>query len=57
MKLSLQEVMAKAIASYSGTIRDHWVLAWPGQVVLASNTVHWATEVHQVANHHFINFS
>jgi len=48
MKLSLQEVMAKAIASYSGAMRDHWVLAWPGQVVLASSTVHWAAEVHQV---------
>lgn len=48
MKLSLREVMAKAVDSYSTHPRHEWVLSWPGQVVLASSTVHWAAEVTQV---------
>jgi len=45
MKLSLRKVMVEAVESYSTMPRHEWVLAWPGQVVLASGTIHWSAEV------------
>jgi dynein heavy chain len=47
MKLSLHEVMARAVEAYPNTPRQQWVLEWPGQVVLASSIVHWTAEVTQ----------
>ena len=57
MKLSLREVMAKAVESYSTMPRDEWVLAWPGQVVLASSTIHWSSEVTLVRRWKMLIFS
>lgn len=48
MKLSLQEVTKRAVEAYPVTARDEWVLSWPGQVVLASSTIHWTAEVSKV---------
>ena len=48
MKLSLREVMGKAVKAYPLQPREEWVLNWPGQVVIASSTVHWTAEVTQV---------
>lgn len=45
MKLSLREVTAKAVTAYTTQPRTQWVLNWPGQVVLASSTIHWTSEV------------
>lgn len=45
MKLSLREVTAKAVEAYLEQPRTEWVLHWPGQVVLASSTIHWTAEV------------
>ncbi len=45
MKLSLREVMSKAVEAYPRDPRNEWVLNWPGQVVLAASIVHWTTEV------------
>jgi hypothetical protein len=55
MKLSLRKVMAEAVESYLTMPRHEWVLAWPGQVVLASGTIHWSAEVTTVlfTNFHF----
>ena len=50
MKLSLKEVMRKAVEAYPVTPRNEWVINWPGQVVLASSTIHWTTEVSEVSN-------
>ena len=47
MKLSLREVMAKAVEAYPSDPRNEWVLSWPGQVVLAASIVHWTIEVNQ----------
>ncbi|XP_064605237.1 dynein axonemal heavy chain 3-like isoform X2 [Liolophura sinensis] len=47
MKLSLREVMVKAVDSYQKTKREEWVLQWPGQVVLASSQIHWTAQVTQ----------
>ena len=51
MKLSLQAVTAQAVRMYAQTQRKQWVLNWPGQVVLASSTIHWTLEVTQVGCH------
>lgn len=48
MKLSLQEVMSEAVNAYPLNPRTEWVLAWPGQVVLASSIIYWTMEVTQV---------
>ena len=48
MKLSLREVMCKAVAAYPTTKRTDWVLQWPGQIVLAASQIHWTAEVTQV---------
>ncbi|CAH3192981.1 unnamed protein product, partial [Porites evermanni] len=47
MKLSLQEVMSEAVNAYPLNPRTEWVLAWPGQVVLASSIIYWTMEVTQ----------
>ncbi|XP_068702145.1 dynein axonemal heavy chain 3-like [Montipora foliosa] len=47
MKLSLQEVMSEAVTAYPHNPRTEWVLAWPGQVVLASSIIYWTMEVTQ----------
>ncbi|XP_076448252.1 dynein axonemal heavy chain 3-like [Babylonia areolata] len=47
MKLSLREVMGKAVAAYPTTKRTDWVLQWPGQIVLAASQIHWTAEVTQ----------
>ncbi|KAK7495478.1 hypothetical protein BaRGS_00013176, partial [Batillaria attramentaria] len=44
MKLSLREVMGKAVHAYPVTPRTEWVLQWPGQVVLAASQIHWTAE-------------
>ncbi|GFS14644.1 dynein heavy chain 3, axonemal [Elysia marginata] len=47
MKLSLREVMGKAVNAYPTTQREQWVLQWPGQIVLAASQIHWTAEVTQ----------
>ena len=49
MKLSLKEVTANAVEAYPTTEREKWVVSWPGQVILASSTIHWTTEVTDVS--------
>lgn len=50
MKLSLREVMEKAVRAYPKTKRSEWVLQWPGQIVLAASQIHWTADVTQVGN-------
>lgn len=45
MMVSLRDVGAEATASYSVTVREDWVLAWPGQIVQACSCVEYTTEV------------
>ncbi|KAK3779700.1 hypothetical protein RRG08_013655 [Elysia crispata] len=47
MKLSLREVMGKAVNAYPNIDREEWVLQWPGQIVLAASQIHWTAEVTQ----------
>lgn len=50
MKLSLKEVMKKAVKEYPTIARKDWVVKWPGQVVLAASQIHWTSEVTQVGS-------
>lgn len=45
MKQCLKDIGEKAIKAYSETIREQWVLDWPGQIVLSGSQTHWTTEV------------
>ena len=56
MKSSLQAVTAQSVEMYTQTDRKEWVLNWPGQVVLASSTIHWTLEVTQVRCHGYDAF-
>lgn len=47
MKSSLKDVMSESIKAYKKVARKKWVLEWPGQIVLASSSVHWTAEVTQ----------
>ncbi|XP_076366412.1 dynein axonemal heavy chain 3-like isoform X2 [Tachypleus tridentatus] len=45
MMRSLQQETLKALTAYTKVPRIHWVLEWPGQVVLCGSTVYWTSEV------------
>lgn len=47
MRRSLKKITKESMNSYHSTKRTSWVVAWPGQIVLASNQIHWTTEVEQ----------
>lgn len=38
---SMRSVIASGVAAYAGAARRDWVLAWPGQVVLAVTAIYW----------------
>ena len=33
--------------SYAGDVREHWVLSWPGQIVLCVSQTYWTADVHK----------
>ncbi|KAI9090456.1 dynein heavy chain and region D6 of dynein motor-domain-containing protein [Phlyctochytrium arcticum] len=45
MLASMRTVTATAFDDYRETIREEWVLKWPGQVVLGVSQVFWTKEV------------
>ena len=45
MKQCLKDIGEKAIKAYSESVREEWVLEWPGQIVLSGSQTHWTTEV------------
>lgn len=47
MTKSVHMVMSKSLTAYAKDDRDDWVLAWPGQVVLAVSQKYWTSYVHE----------
>lgn len=47
MKLTVREVIEKALIAYKNSVRQEWVIQWPGQAVLAVACTHWTSEVTQ----------
>lgn len=50
MVVSLIDVTSEAITAYPVTLREDWVLAWPGQIVQAGACVEYTTEVRHGVN-------
>ncbi|GBP85183.1 Dynein heavy chain 3, axonemal [Eumeta japonica] len=47
MVISLRDVSTQAIEAYSTSIREEWVLAWPGQIVQCGSCVQYTAEAVQ----------
>ena len=45
MLASIRKVIADSIQAYKSTVRERWVLEWPGQVVLCVSSIFWTTQV------------
>ncbi|CAG5051618.1 unnamed protein product [Parnassius apollo] len=44
MVVSLRDLAAESLAAYCGAEREHWVLAWPGQLVQSGACLHYTCE-------------
>lgn len=45
MRRSLKNICKDSLKEYLTVERILWVRQWPGQIILAVNSVHWTTEV------------
>ncbi|XP_011502202.1 PREDICTED: dynein heavy chain 3, axonemal [Ceratosolen solmsi marchali] len=45
MKTSLKEIVQDSVIAYFDTIREEWIVSWPGQIVLCASQIHWTSEV------------
>lgn len=45
MVVSLRDVASEACAAYATSVREEWVLVWPGQIVQAGSCVQYTAEV------------
>ena len=45
MKISVRDVIKKAVASYPKMARSEWVAAWPAQAVLVVSQIYWTQQV------------
>lgn len=52
MKVTVREIIDKALIAYKNTERQEWVIQWPGQAVLAVSYTHWTSEVTQAILHY-----
>ncbi|VVC27190.1 Hypothetical protein CINCED_3A023641 [Cinara cedri] len=52
MKITVREVIGKALVAYQQTARQEWVVQWPGQVVLAVSSTFWTTEMIEAIKQH-----
>ena len=42
---SVRKEIERSIAAYKVTPRTHWVIDWPGQVVICVSSIFWTSEV------------
>ncbi|KAK2580549.1 hypothetical protein KPH14_007682 [Odynerus spinipes] len=45
MIASLRDIAEQSIIAYFESIREEWILSWPGQLVLCCSQIHWTSEV------------
>ena len=45
MRTSLRDVAQDSIVAYFSTVREQWILSWPGQIVICVSQIHWTSEV------------
>jgi dynein heavy chain len=48
MRISIRDVMGRAIADYTKTPRPKWMQKWAGMCVLNGSQMHWTTEMEQL---------
>lgn len=48
---SIKKEITKSVEAYKHTIRERWVLDWPGQVILATSSIYWTSEVAEAMKH------
>ena len=48
MLSSVRKVIEQSIAAYKVSPRTHWVINWPGQVVICVSSIFWTAEVPEV---------
>ena len=41
--------------SYADDVREHWVLSWPGQIVLCVSQTYWTADVHKAIRQDQLN--
>ncbi|XP_050466815.1 dynein axonemal heavy chain 3 isoform X2 [Cataglyphis hispanica] len=47
MVISMRDIAEESLMSYFETMREEWVLAWPGQIVICCSQIHWTSEVYE----------
>ncbi|XP_008202999.3 dynein heavy chain 3, axonemal [Nasonia vitripennis] len=45
MKTSLRDIAQDSVIAYFTSVREEWILSWPGQIVLCASQIHWTSEV------------
>lgn len=47
MVISMRDIAEESLMAYFETLREEWVLAWPGQIVICCSQIHWTSEVYE----------
>ncbi|XP_015175416.1 PREDICTED: dynein heavy chain 3, axonemal [Polistes dominula] len=45
MIASLRDIAEESIISYFESVREEWILSWPGQIIICCSQIHWTNEV------------
>ncbi|XP_029041052.2 dynein axonemal heavy chain 3-like isoform X1 [Osmia bicornis bicornis] len=52
MVTSLRDIAEESIIAYFTAIREEWIFAWPGQIVICVSQIHWTSEVCESFENH-----
>ncbi|ESN95105.1 hypothetical protein HELRODRAFT_102708 [Helobdella robusta] len=55
MLMSIKHVIQQSNAAYLKESRVHWVMNWPGQVILCVSQIHWTAGVHRSIKERTLN--
>ncbi|KAH6601980.1 hypothetical protein BASA61_001578 [Batrachochytrium salamandrivorans] len=51
MQTSVHQQIQNSYKAYAETLREEWVLKWPGQVVLCVSQIYWTKDVTEILQH------
>ncbi|KAL6443837.1 hypothetical protein ACFW04_001708 [Cataglyphis niger] len=52
MVISMRDIAEESLMAYFETMREEWVLAWPGQIIICCSQIHWTSEVYESFEDH-----